>query len=70
MARTCELCGKGGMIITPRKLLRGNLNPTTKHKKLPNLQTLRLEGGKLKVCTRCLRTLKKEMAEIKAKQKA
>ena len=58
------------MSITPRKLLRGNLNPTTKQRRFPNLQTLRIEGGKLRVCTRCLRTLKRDMAALKDKAKA
>ncbi len=66
MSRMCELCGKGSMIVTPRKLLRGNLNPTSKQRKYPNLQTLRFGGGKIKVCTRCLKTLKREAEKMKA----
>lgn len=54
------------MIVTPRKLLRGNLNPTSKQRKYPNLQTLRFGGGKIKVCTRCLKTLKREAEKMKA----
>lgn len=65
MSRICDICGKGSMIITPRKLLRGNLNPTSKQRKYPNLQTLRVQGGKLKVCTRCLKTLKREAKKEK-----
>ena len=68
MSRQCDICGKGSMIIMPRKLLRGNLNPTAKKRKYPNIQSLRVEGGKLKVCTRCLRTLKRDIS--KAKEKA
>jgi len=70
MSRICDACGKGSMIVTPRKLLRGNWNPTTKHRKFPNLQTLRYGGGKMKVCTRCLRTLKKEVAKMNPEKQA
>jgi len=65
MSRICDICGKGSMVVTPRKLLRGNWNPTTKQRKFPNLQTLRIQGKKLKTCTRCLRALKKEMEKQK-----
>lgn len=68
MSRVCEVCGKGSMIVTPRKLLRGNLNPTTKQRKYPNLQTLRYGGGKIKACTRCLRTLKREVAKMQGQK--
>jgi ribosomal protein L28 len=66
MARICDVCGKGSMIVTPRKLLRGNLNPTTKQRKYPNLQTLRLRGTKLRLCTRCLKTVKREAEKMKS----
>jgi ribosomal protein L28 len=69
MSRVCEVCGKGSMMVTKRKLLRGNLNPTSKRRKFPNLQTLRLGGGKVKACTRCLRTLKREVAKMEAEAK-
>jgi len=69
MARMCDICGKGSMIVTPRKLLRGNLNPTSKQRKYPNLQTLRMPGGKLRLCTRCLRTIKRDIQEEKEKAK-
>lgn len=65
----CDICGKGSMMITPRKLLRGNWNPTPKTRKYPNLQTLRIQGKKIKSCTRCLRTLKREIEKEKEVQK-
>lgn len=70
MSRICDLCGKGSMIVTPRKLLRGNLNPTSKQRKFPNLQTLRYGGGKVKACTRCLRSLKRDLDKLEAETKA
>jgi ribosomal protein L28 len=60
MARICGVCGKGSQVITPRKLLRAHRNPTTKQRRYPNLQTLRVAGSKLRLCTRCLKTLKRK----------
>ena len=59
MARKCEICGKGPQF--------GNRvshsNRKTRHKFNPNLQnvTLEIDGVKRKVriCTSCLRSLKK-----------
>lgn len=68
MSRICDVCGKGPIVITPRKLLRGNWNPTTKQRKFPNLQTLHVQGKKIKACTNCLRTLKKDVAKQKQAQ--
>ena len=55
MARKCEICGKGPQF--------GNRvshsNRKTRHKFNPNIQTVRIDGVKKKVCTSCLRSLKK-----------
>lgn len=63
MARICGVCGKGSQIIIPRKHLRAHYNPTTKQRRYPNLQTLRLGGMKLRLCTRCLKTVKRQAAK-------
>ena len=63
MARVCGVCGKGSQIITPRKLLRAHYNPTTKQRRYPNLQSLRIAGTRLKLCTRCLKTVKRQIAK-------
>ena len=63
MARICGVCGKGSIVITPRKLLLAHQNPTTKQRRYPNLQTLRITGAKLRLCTRCLKTMKKKMVQ-------
>lgn len=52
MAQVCDICGKRHMV--------GN-NVSHAHNKNkrrfnPNLQTVRTPKGKLKVCTRCLRS--------------
>lgn len=63
MARVCEMCGKGptsGNMVS-------HSNRRTRRRWLPNLQKVNLLVGNtpasLKVCTRCLRSLKGKMAE-------
>ncbi len=59
MARKCEICGKGPQF--------GNRvshsNKKTRHKFNPNIQNVKLEINgvtrKVKICTSCLRSLKK-----------
>jgi large subunit ribosomal protein L28 len=61
MARKCEICGKGPQF--------GNRvshsNRKTRHKFNPNIQNVRLdidgEIRKVKICTSCLRSLKKSV---------
>jgi len=56
MSRRCEACG--------RKALTGNNRShamnATKRKQYLNLQTKKIKGKKIKICTRCIRTLAKE----------
>jgi large subunit ribosomal protein L28 len=55
MSRVCDLCGRG-----PNKAMsRSHSNIATKRRQHVNLQTKKLAGNKVKVCTRCLRTLAK-----------
>jgi large subunit ribosomal protein L28 len=55
MARTCDLCGAGS--------LKGNRvshsNRKTIHRQEINLQSKKVDGVKVKVCTKCMRTMKK-----------
>ncbi len=61
MARKCEICGKGPQF--------GNRvshsNKKTRHKFNPNIQNVRVEVDgevkKIKICTSCLRSLKKSV---------
>ncbi len=61
MARKCEICGKGPQF--------GNRvshsNRKTRHKFDPNIQTKRIEIDgvvrRVKICTSCLRSLKKSV---------
>ncbi|MDD2753392.1 MAG: L28 family ribosomal protein [Candidatus Portnoybacteria bacterium] len=61
MPRTCSICGKGSQMSTRLVKLRGKFNPTTKIRKYPNLQWVKLATGKrVKACAQCIRTLHKK----------
>jgi len=67
MAKACPICKKGSVIMGTRRLLRGHYNPTKRSRKYPNLQWARLSsGGRVKICTRCLKAGK----HLKLKAKA
>ncbi|OIO51961.1 50S ribosomal protein L28 [Candidatus Uhrbacteria bacterium CG_4_10_14_0_8_um_filter_58_22] len=55
MARRCDACGRG----SNRANNRSHSNVATKKEQNANLQPRRLAGMKVKVCTRCLKTLAK-----------
>lgn len=63
MARVCEVCGKG--IMRGHKV--SHAKQRTKKIFKPNLQTVRVvvdgRKRKMKVCTKCLRTLKKSQGQ-------
>jgi ribosomal protein L28 len=73
MATKCSICGKTSTLVWQKKKLRGKYNPTTKVRRYPNLQWVRLtsglrppklamarEGGKrVKACTKCIKALGK-----------
>ncbi|MBT5338718.1 50S ribosomal protein L28 [Candidatus Falkowbacteria bacterium] len=55
MSRICEKCGKG-----PKAAIkRSHSMIKTKTRKYPNLQTKRIDGKKLTLCTKCIKTLVK-----------
>jgi len=61
MARICEICGKKSIMTVVRKKLRGKYNPTTKKRKYPNLQWVRLPNGKrVKACAKCIKAIGKK----------
>lgn len=53
MARRCEACERGPLVGNSRS----HSNIATKVRRLVNLQTKTIDGVKMKVCTRCIRTL-------------
>jgi len=55
MSRICDLCGRG-----PQKFVqRSHANNKTLTRKFINLQVKTVDGVRKKVCTRCIKTLKK-----------
>jgi len=61
MAKVCEICGKKSVVVTVRKKLRGKYNPTTKRRKYPNLQWVRLPNGKrVRACAKCIKAIGKD----------
>jgi ribosomal protein L28 len=62
----CAKCAKGSVVRGKRVLLRGHYNPVEKSRKYPNLQWARLDGEKVRLCTRCIRTSAKAV-KVKAK---
>lgn len=64
MSRVCALCNKGSIMMGTRVLLRGKYNPTKRSRKYPNLQWATLPtGGRIKICTKCLRGKKHIVAK-------
>jgi len=60
MSRICSLCGKKSIVRIARKKLRSKYNPTSKKRKYPNLQWVRLADGKrVKACTGCIKKIAK-----------
>jgi len=57
MARICQICGKGGMMVQKRVKFRGKYNPTIKKRKHPNLQWTKLPNGKkVLACAKCIKS--------------
>ena len=65
--KTCAICGKRSAMGGKRKLLRGHYNPTTKRRRRPNLQWVRLPeakagyaaGERIRACTKCIKAFSK-----------
>lgn len=55
MARKCEMCGRG----STKDAQRSHSNIKTIGRQHINLQTKTVDGNKLKICTKCIKTLKK-----------
>ncbi len=57
--RQCAICHKGSKMGGSRRLLRGHYNPVNWSRKYPNLQWARVKGKRAKICTQCLKSLRK-----------
>lgn len=58
MSRTCDLCSRGAN----RANWRSHSNVAKKRRQFVNLQAVKVGGEKSRVCTRCVRTLKRRAA--------
>lgn len=56
MAKKCDLCGRG----STRGASRSHSNIRTLKRQNINLQPRNIGGVKVKLCTSCLRTMKKD----------
>jgi len=58
--KQCAICGKKSIMVQRLVKLRGKYNPTTKKRKYPNLQWVKLPSGKrVLACTKCIKALSK-----------
>ncbi|MCD4693748.1 50S ribosomal protein L28 [bacterium] len=55
MSKRCDICGKG----STKGAKRSHSNVKTLKRQNRNLQPRKVNGVKLKICTKCLRTLAK-----------
>ena len=64
MEKVCTICKKKSAMGVTLVKLRGKYNPTSKVRKYPNLQWVRLPSGKdtgkrVLACTKCIKRLSK-----------
>ena len=57
MSKTCDLCGRG----STKDASRSHSNIKTIKRQYLNLQSKKIDGKKVKVCTKCIKTLSKEI---------
>jgi ribosomal protein L28 len=55
MAKQCEVCGRS----STKGAMRSHSNIRTHRRQNINLQSKSIEGGKIKICTKCLKTVAK-----------
>ena len=68
--KICAICGKKSQVGGKRKLLRVHYNPTTKVRRRPNLQWVRLPrakagyaaGVRVLACAKCIKAFGKTKA--------
>lgn len=56
MSRTCQICGRG----TRASQSRSHSNVATKRKQFINIQSKIIDGKKVKICTKCIKTAAKD----------
>lgn len=63
MSRVCDICGRSYNKASIINKLRGNYNRAGSKKQRVNLQSKVINGQKVKVCVKCVRTLGKKAAK-------
>lgn len=66
MSRRCDLCGRG----STKDASRSHSNIKNIKRQHINLQSKKVDGKRIKVCTSCIKTLAKVKTKIKANIKA
>lgn len=61
MSKTCQVCGRG----TRSSQSRSHSNIATKRTQKINVQTKMIEGEKIKVCAKCIKTSAKNNKGVK-----
>ena len=56
MARTCDICGRG----TKASFSKSHANNKTKTTNKINLQSKKINGQRVKICTKCIKSLAKK----------
>ncbi|HOU46137.1 MAG TPA: L28 family ribosomal protein [Candidatus Pacearchaeota archaeon] len=71
MSRICQVCNKGSIVARKYSKLMSKYNPSPKSRRYPNLQEVYIpkdviskkfkefSGKRIKLCTKCLKTLSK-----------
>jgi len=61
MSKFCQACGRGALTIN----LRSKSENAVKSKQNVNLQTSKIDGKKVSICTRCMKTMVKKPGSVK-----
>ncbi|MFA6131871.1 MAG: L28 family ribosomal protein [Patescibacteria group bacterium] len=61
MSKFCDACGRGALTIN----LRSKSENAVKSKQQVNLQTAKIDGKRVSICTRCMKTMAKKPGLIK-----
>jgi len=56
MSKLCQVCGRG----TRASQSRSHSNIATKRKQRINMQVKHIDGVKIKICTKCIKTTAKD----------
>lgn len=60
MSKVCEICGRGKMSCKKLTTKSQWVTRRTNHQCELNLQTVEVDGKKVRACTKCIKTLNKK----------